>query len=230
MATPKKRRETDSFSIISPDLPPIESTRPIAAGDLRSDIPIENVILEKTQLPEFHQPRLNLQSVRFQHVRASASNLDNLKLLDALHESCDWANAAWNHAHINRCVMNGCRMTGFTAADAKFENTCFTKCKLDLTVFHRTEFISCCFEDCVLHDSSFEEAILHDVRFKNCDLRKSRMVRAKLQGVDLRGSMIQGLQAEARDVCGILIDPSQAIDLIYLLGVQVQMPDPPPPL
>jgi uncharacterized protein YjbI with pentapeptide repeats len=229
MPPPPNRPDARSFSIISPDLPPLESMREITASDLRPGAPIENVRLEKIDLHSLHQPRLDLRDARFHHVRASQCNFDNLKLLDTVHSSCDWANALWNHAHINRCILNGCRMTGFTAADAKFENTRFTNCKLDLTVFHRTEFTSCSFEDCVLHDSSFEEAILKDVRFKNCDLRQSRLVRAKLQGVDLRGSMLQGLQAEPRDVRSILIDPSQAIDLIYLLGVKVQNADETPP-
>src|SRR5215212_6908854 len=172
MPAPRKHRDRTPPSIIAPDLPPLRSTQTITASDLRCDFAMENIILEKTDLHAKQHPGLKLQGARFLHVRASGSNLDNPRMLDSLHDSCDWANASWNHAHIARCEMKGCRMTGFTAADSKFENIRFSECKLDLTVFHRTQFASCCFEDCVLQDSSFEEASLKDVVFRNCDLRR----------------------------------------------------------
>jgi uncharacterized protein YjbI with pentapeptide repeats len=221
MENARKRR----VSIISPDLPPIEVTRQIAASDLRSRLAIENAIFENTSFQAAHHSGLTLQGVRFLHVHGSDSKFDNLKLLDSIHDSCDWANASWNHAMVNRCALDGCRMTGFSAADAKFQNTRFKKCKLDLSIFHRTEFASCSFENCMLCDSSFEEAKFQDVIFKDCDLRNVRMVRARFEEVDFRGSSLEGLQAEPRDVRGVTIDPSQAIHLIHLLGVRVQKID-----
>jgi uncharacterized protein YjbI with pentapeptide repeats len=148
--------------------------------------------------------------------------LQNLRLLDALHDSCDWANASWDQANVIRCVLTECKMTGFGAANARFENVCFRRCKMDLAIFQRTEFRACSFENCLLHDSSFEEAILHSVRFRGCDLRNVRMARAQLDQVDLRGSDVRGLQFELRDARGLTIDPAQAPDLIRLLGIRVQ--------
>jgi uncharacterized protein YjbI with pentapeptide repeats len=222
MHTPRKQSDGNSLSISLPDLPLVELTSTVAAGELRPQATLEDVILRETEFAGKRLAKLKLQGVRFLHVRASNCDLDNLRLRDALHDSCDWANASWNHAQVHRCVMEGCRMTGFTAGDARFEHTRFSKCKLDLSVFHRTEFTSCWFEQCILHDASFEEARLIDVVFRNCDLRNARLARARLERCDLRGSMLEGLQAEPGEVRGVLVEPSQAIDLVRLMGVRIQ--------
>jgi uncharacterized protein YjbI with pentapeptide repeats len=222
MRTSKKHRDVGEFAIIAPDLTPMESARTIARSELLPDSTFEDVVLDKTDLQAKRQPNMRFSGVRFFHVRGASSSLHNLKLLDAFHDSCDWANASWDRASVARCILMECRMTGFGAANASFENTSFRKCKIDMAVFQSTEFKACSFEDCLLHDSSFEEAVLRSVRFRGCDLRNVRMARAQLEDVDLRGCVVEGLQFELPDARGLTIDPSQAPELIRLLGVKVQ--------
>jgi len=224
MGTSKKQRDPAEFSIVAPDLTPMEAARTIASVDLLPDSVLEDVILDRVDLQARQQSHISLRGVRFCHVRGSNCNLENLRLLDAVHDSCDWANASWDQANVIRCLLTECKMTGFGAANAKFENSCFRRCKMDMAIFQRTEFRSCSFENCLLHDSSFEEAILRGVRFRDCDLRNVRMARAQLDGVDLRGCDVRGLQFELRDARGLIIDPAQAPDLIRILGVCVQSP------
>jgi uncharacterized protein YjbI with pentapeptide repeats len=222
MGTSKKQRDPGQFAIIAPDVAPIDTARRILAAELLADSALEEVLLDRIDLQGSRGTNITFRGARFCGVRGTDSRFENLRLLDAVHESCDWSNAAWDGAKVARCVFTECKMTGFGAANARFENTCFIRCKIDLAIFHRTEFEACSFENCLLRDSSFEEAILSKVRFGGSDLANVRMARAQLEDVDLRGCEVRGLQFDLRNARGLTIDPAQAPDLIRLLGVRVQ--------
>jgi uncharacterized protein YjbI with pentapeptide repeats len=222
MAPSKTQRGGEEFVIIPPDLPPMEVARRSIAAELLVDSILEDVVLDRIDLHARQAANITLRGARFCNVRGSDSNLPNLKLLDAVHESCDWSNAAWDGAKVARCIFTECKMTGFGAANARFENTRFSRCKIDLGIFHRTEFECCSFEHCLLRESSFEEAMFRQMRFRGCDLENVRMARAQLEEVDLRGCDVRGLAFDLRNARGLTIDPAQAADLIQLLGVRVQ--------
>jgi len=222
MATSNKQRGPGELAIMAPDLPPMDQARRIVAAELLPDSVLEDVILDKINLQARRGSKIKFRGARFCNVRGSDSNFQNLRLLDVAHNSCDWSNASWDRANVARCVLTECKMTGFGSAGARFENTCFSRCKMDLAIFQRTEFKLCSFENCLLRDSSFEEAIFCSVRFRGCDLQSVRMARAQLEEVDLRGCDVRGLQLDLRHARGLTIDPAQASDLIRLLGVRVQ--------
>ena len=218
----RRSAATELPKIAAPDLPPIAATAVIASSELRPGSDLENITFQDVVLGQEPRASLKLRHVRFIRVKTSGCKLGNLRLVDSSHDSCDWANASWDHSRVHRCLLDDCKMIGFTASDSRFENARFRRCNLDLSVFHRTHFISCAFEDCVLRESSFEEAVLENVTFRNCDLRNVRMVRARFNDVDLRGSLVDGLQADPQSMRGTLINASQALPLIHLLGVRVR--------
>ena len=222
MGSLKTQRDGEEFAIIAPDLPPTDVARRSIAAELLADSTLEDVILDRIDLHAMQGANITFRGGRFCNVRGSDSNFRNLRLLDAVHDSCDWSNAAWDGAKVARCVFTECKMTGFGAANARFENTCFRRCKMDLGIFLRTEFESCSFEHCLLRESSFEEAMFRQVRFRGCDLTNVRMARAQLEEVDLRGCDVRGLQFDLGNARGLTIDPAQAPDLIKLLGVRVR--------
>jgi uncharacterized protein YjbI with pentapeptide repeats len=222
MEPSKTQRSGEDFAIIAPDLPPLNIARRIVAGELLADSALEDVALDRIGLHARQGANISLRGARFSNVRGTESKFRNLRLLDGVHDSCDWSNAAWDGAKVARCIFTECKMTGFGAANARFENTCFSRCKIDLGIFHRTEFKSCSFEHCLLRDSSFEEATFRQVRFRGCNLENVRMARAQLEEVDLRGCDVRGLQFDLRNARGLTIDPAQAADLIRLLGVRVR--------
>jgi uncharacterized protein YjbI with pentapeptide repeats len=222
LRTSKKQRSAAEIAVDAPDLPSIDAARRLVAGELAPDCTFEDVILQKIDWQAKREANITFRGARFCGVRGRESNFQNLRLLDVLHDSCDWSNASWDRANVARCVFAECKMTGFGSAGARFENACFNRCRMDMTIFQGTEFKSCSFENCLLRDSSFEEAIFCGVRFRGCDLQNVRMARARLEEVDLRGSKVQALQFELRDARGLTIDPAQAADLIGLLGVRVR--------
>ena len=47
------------------------------------------------------------------------------------------------------------------------------------------------------------------------------MTGARLQDADLRGSNVEGLRLDAKDVRGATVDPAQAMVLARLLGIRI---------
>src|ERR1043165_8352096 len=156
MATSKKQRGAEEFAIIAPGRPPMEQVRRIGAAELQPDSVLEDVVLDRIDWQARQGSKITFRGARFGHVRGNGSNFPNLRLVDVAQNSCDWSNASWDRANVSRCVLTECKMTGFGAAGSRFENTCFTGCKMDLAIFQRTEFKSCSFENRLLRDSSFE--------------------------------------------------------------------------
>jgi uncharacterized protein YjbI with pentapeptide repeats len=62
------------------------------------------------------------------------------------------------------------------------------------------------------------------VSFKDCDLTGVDFLGAELKGADLRGANINGVRVGADELRGAIIDPSQAVQIVALLGVEVREP------
>jgi len=222
MAISNKQRSAAEFAVVAPELVPKDQARKVVAAELLPDSVLEDVILDRIDLQAARGPRITFRGARFCSVWGGESNFANLRLLNGVHDSCDWSNATWDRANVARCAFTACKMTGFGSSSARFVNTCFRGCKMDMAFFQKTEFRSCLFEDCLLRDASFEEAIFCGVRFRGCNLQNVRMSGARLEEVDLRGSDVRGLHFDLHHARGLTIDPAQAVDLIQLLGVRVQ--------
>src|SRR5688572_14237637 len=131
----RKQQNSEGFSVAAPQLPAMEAAQRILARDVGRDGALENVVLERLELRG--ESGVKIQGGRFLNVAASNTKFAKLRLLDALHHSCDWANSEWEQAKVDRSEFDGCRMTGFSAADARFENVRFSKCRMELSIFHR---------------------------------------------------------------------------------------------
>ena len=74
---------------------------------------------------------------------------------------------------------------------------------------------------------SATEAALNDCRldgvaFEGCTLRSTEFSHTPLRGIDLRQSQLGDLRLTVDDLRGAIVAPSQALDLLPLLGVVVR--------
>ena len=116
-------------------------------------------------------------------------------------------------------------MIGMTAVDADMTDVRFSRCNLTLARCWTSTYRSARFEHCALQEASFDGSDLSGAVFSKCDLTKADFRNAKLKKTDLRGSILTGIQINLRDLAGAIIDPSQAMELIHLLGVTVRPED-----
>ena len=162
------------------------------------------------------------EHVYARHVQLSRTHLTGAQILDARFETCDFASAAWDKPHLRRVELLGCRMVGARLVQASLEDVLFKECSAEFAIFWNGTFSAARFEQCKLHQASFEGANLSGVVFAGCDLQQADFRNTKLVGADFRGSAIDGVQIGIRELQGAIIDPSQAVLLAALLGIQVK--------
>ena len=66
------------------------------------------------------------------------------------------------------------------------------------------------------------EGFLDGVAFEGCTLRSTEFSHTPLRGIDLRQSQLGDLRLTVDDLRGAIVAPSQALDLLPLLGVVVR--------
>jgi uncharacterized protein YjbI with pentapeptide repeats len=162
------------------------------------------------------------EQARLQHVNFTQSRLPRPRLLDVLLETCDLTGAIWEQARLQRVTFNGCRLMGVQLLEARCEDVVFHDCTLENGIFASAAFKTARFENCNLHEAAFTEADLTHAVFQRCDLTHADLRGSKLSGADLRGSIISGMQVGAQELKGAIIDPTQAVQVVNLLGVIVK--------
>lgn len=161
------------------------------------------------------------EQVHFRHAAFTRTHLVKIRLADTRAEVSDLSGASWEKARFRRAEFIGCRLLGIQLLDAQLEDVVFKDCNLEGAVFVSTTFKAVRFEKCSLRGAAFEEVDLTGAVFYQCDLSNASLRGAKLHGADLRGSSINGLQAAAKELQGAIIDPTQAIQVVSLLGITV---------
>jgi len=165
---------------------------------------------------------VSFEACRFDHVSMRDSEFPGMSLLDVRMEECDLANLGVYKGQLQRVEVVASRMVGLKAAEAEFQDMLFKECKGEFALFRSATFKSVRFEGCDLTEADFGGADLSGVIFAGCKLDRCEMAGAKLMGADFRGSSIEGLKVGLEELRGAIVDPSQAVEFVRLLGLVVK--------
>lgn len=168
---------------------------------------------------------LSFKSSWFKQVNLEQTRFLAPKLIDLRLENCDLANAAWEKALLQRVEILGCRMTGFKAIEAHFQDVLFRDCIGALAQFRFATFKSVQFERCNFANADFQGANLAGVRFVKCDLSNAEMSHTTLTSTDFRSSKIEGLKVGVRELPGAIMDHFQAAYVASRLGIVIKAED-----
>jgi uncharacterized protein YjbI with pentapeptide repeats len=178
--------------------------------------------LEQQDLSGQTATRPGFDGVRFTQVNLSATHLREPQILDVRFQHCNFANAEWPNALLQRVEVLDCRLTGFTLVEGKLRDVRFKDCHAELAKFRFMSFNAVRFDHCLLVEADFHHADLSGVVFAGCDLRNAEMSGAKLAGADLRGCLIDGLRVGLAELRGAIVDPAQAIAIVRNFGLTVE--------
>jgi uncharacterized protein YjbI with pentapeptide repeats len=149
-------------------------------------------------------------------------HLTKLRFTDVCAEVCDFSSTNWENPRLRRVEFIGCRLLGVQWLEAQCDDVLFKDCILEGAVLVNTIYNAVHFEKCNLRSAILEESNLSGVVFSNCDLTNASLRASTLYKTDLRGSILNGVQANPQDLRGAIIEPAQAIQVVGLLGVKVQ--------
>ncbi|HZY40826.1 MAG TPA: pentapeptide repeat-containing protein [Anaerolineae bacterium] len=165
---------------------------------------------------------LVLEQMHLTNAQFIQTKLPKAQLIDVRFNRCQLAGVNLEKAHLNRVEFVGCQLIGAKWPDAQWTDVRLIDCQVELSIFWAVKFKAVRFERCVLRQTSFENADLSGVVLRDCDLSEADFRNARLKGTDLRGSIINGVQVNAKDIAGAIITPAQAAVFVSLLGVEVK--------
>lgn len=220
MTSRDRKRPSLEEAIQAPDLHGIDEA-PVALERLDDDFLCERSLIDQAGLRGARASGVGFDACVIRRTALEASILSRLRMTDVALEKSNCNNARWERAHLRRVWFSGCRLTGFSLAEADCREAVFKDCKADFLRMDRGDMRNVRFEDCVLTDAEFGEANLRNAVFKNCDLTNANFVQAKFSAVDVRGSKLDRIKIEPNQLRGLIIDPLQALVLISLLGTTV---------
>jgi uncharacterized protein YjbI with pentapeptide repeats len=161
------------------------------------------------------------EQIYFRHVIFTQTHLVNIRIMDTRIELSDFSGARWEKLRLRRVEFEECRFLGMQMVEAQLDDVVFTDCILERTFFNSIVCKAVRFENCILRDASLEESDLTGVLFRKCDLSQASVRGSIMVDVDFRTSVINGMQANPKDMRGVIIEPAQAIQMVSLMGVRV---------
>ena len=223
MANSTQRKDNAHHPAVArPHLPSAAAAKKFFDDRLIDHGVYSDFILSSVDLSGQTAQRPTFESVVFRNGSLSATILPGVHLRDVQLNTCDLAEADWEHADLARVELLSCRMLGFKAIEALIQDAVFKECDARYAVLFSAHFKDVRFERCMLGEGSFQEADLSGVIFRDCDLSQADLRGAKLTGTDFRGSRVEGMRVGPADVRGAIIEPAQAIAFAGLLGLDVR--------
>lgn len=162
------------------------------------------------------------EEARFKRVSFAATRLSRGRFVDADIEGSDFSGAAWDSARLTRVAFSNSRLIGIQLLGAELNDVRFQACNLTGGLLQGIDARHLAFDQCVLRGTSFQSSKLKGVSFRDSDLSGADFQGAQLSSVDFRGANLNQVVAGAADLQGAIIDPSQAAQVVSLLGVVVR--------
>jgi len=215
-------KQQPTAGIKAPKLSRKAMFKELPTRQLQSREQYRNLSLSQANFVDQHAERIIIEEAQLSHVVMSNTCLSQLEMLDVRCTDCNFCNAEWSVAILQRVEMRGCQMTGLRLIEARLQDTFFKECEGKFAQFRFATFKDARFENCDLSEADFQGADLSGVSFINCKLSHAEMSGAKLAGANLRSSNLDGLRVSPKELQGAIINPAYAIALVQSLGIVVE--------
>ena len=139
--------------------------------------------------------------------------------------NCDLSNADLTGCSFQRVEFLDCKLMGTNLSEATMQHVAFERCKAEFANFAlgRLRFVA--HGQGVMRGAVFDECRLEKVAFSRCDLTQGEFRGTRLRGLSFADSDIRGMrvgEVDSFELKGLKINALQAVDLVRLLGVEVE--------
>jgi uncharacterized protein YjbI with pentapeptide repeats len=223
MESMKKTVQTPKQAIVPPKLTKRKLMEGIAASCLIGKKQYHEVSLSTVDLSSQEAAHVSFVEALLSQVNMTKTQLEEVRLQDVRLNACILVMANWYKAAVYRAEFIGCRMTGFGAGEALFQDVVFQECQMNLAQLRFATFRSVRFERCDLSEADLVGADLSHVVLTHCSLRHADLSASKLDGVDLSTCNLDGARVGLSELRGATIDVKQALSLVEALGIEVKL-------
>ncbi len=185
-------------------------------------ITIADRLIRGIKIEDHKAGTLRMEACLLEGVSFSGSSFGSIVWKDVRLIRCDLANLETHGLNLIRVELIDCRMTGVRAGIADCQDILFSGGDQRYSQFRFSRFQSAEFDSCNFAEADFQGTDLSGSIFRRCNLENAEMSKARLMNADLRGSRVEGLQMNAADIRGAVVDASQAMIFAALLGIRIE--------
>ena len=166
-----------------------------------------------------------VQSCLFAGCLFPACVLRGSHFTDVTFRNCDLSNADLTGCSFQRVEFLDCKLMGTNLSEATMQHVAFERCKAEFANFAlgRLRFVA--HSQGVMRGAVFDECRLEKASFSRCDLTQGEFRGTRLRGLSFADSDIRGIrvgEVDSFELKGLKINALQAVDLVRLLGVEVE--------
>lgn len=143
------------------------------------------------------------------------------QFIDCILDRCDLSNTNFEASRFHRVKISGSKGMGVKFTKAKWQFVTIDDSVLNYGEFADVDFHDVILSKCDLSQSSFFSADLKRVSLYQVNLSQTDFSDTPLDGLDFSTSEIGGIRVSTHCLKGLIVNPSQAIALIGLFGVNV---------
>lgn len=176
-------------------------------------------------LPALVREHVSVQSCRFVGSVFSDFVLPKSSFVDVVFRNCDLSNADLSGCNFHRVEFVECKIVGTLFAEATFRDVAFLRCKGEYVNCSFGRFRSVRFEECCFRNGTFDSCKFEKVEYAKCDLTMAEFHNTRLKGLSFADSVLRNIRVQetlSLELKGLKISALQAIDLVHLLGVEVE--------
>lgn len=158
----------------------------------------------------------------FRHVRFTDCRLSSTHLMDVRFEHCDLSNARLPESSLMRVEFIDCKLVGTDLSESTLQHLLLKDCNARYLNLSMNKLSQVRLTGCDLREAYLDNCKFSAVALEQCDLMGADFTRTSLRGIDLRTSHIEALRLNLPDIRGAIVDTVQAMELVRLLGVVVE--------
>lgn len=165
---------------------------------------------------------------RFVDTACTAARFDGARFTDVRFERCDLSGAELNDVALTRVEFVDCKLSGTLFGAARLRDVRFTECRMDGAHLRSVRGERLWIERCTATNLDLAASEVTGARLVDCDLGRLDVSQARLPGVRLHGSLLDGLLG-ASSLRDAHIDATQivplALRMFEAVGIVVDDPD-----
>lgn len=164
---------------------------------------------------------MRFSECRFDHVTFTGS-MRSLDLADVIFEGCDLSNMNFSETSLRRVVFRHCRLIGTDCSLSSFQHVKMEGCRCSYLNLNGASIRHVLLSSCDFTDAAMNDCRINGLQLSEDILVHTEFLGTQLKDLDFSDSTLQGISVNPQSVPGMIVNASQAVELVSLLGIVVK--------
>ncbi len=182
------------------------------AAKLIKDVSFENADLSK----------LCFKEVAFENCRFITCSFSKTDFIDVTMRSCDFSNSDMDEGYFNRCELVSCKGVGVNLQYASLQNLTVSDCNFQYANTDSAKIKNVSVVNSDISHASVTECKLSNLELDGVKLISTNFFKTLLKDIDFTKSRIEGILVSGEELKGAIVNSVQASELAKLLGLIIK--------